>query len=296
MKSLPYIQHYLRLIKFTHTIFAMPFALIGFSLGIQDLLSSNEPSLPGWGWTLFWVVLCMVFARSSAMGFNRYLDRNIDALNPRTASREIPAGVIGAGQALRFVILNALLFMTSAWMINRLCFYLSPVALAVILGYSYTKRFTALCHLVLGVGLSLSVIGAYLAVTGRFELLPMIFSFAVFTWVAGFDILYALQDESFDREQRLRSIPAWLGTRRSLRVSSALHFFTIAALFFAGIWADFGYLYWIGALLFSGLLIYQHALVSALDLSRINLAFMTANGLASVAFSIFVILEIFIHP
>jgi len=238
----------------------------------------------------------MVFARSAAMAFNRYLDRNIDALNPRTASREIPAGVIQPSRAWQFVLINSILFMFSAWMINRLCFYLSPLALLVILGYSYTKRFTALCHAVLGVGLSLSVIGAYLAVTGSFQLLPLAFSFAVFTWVSGFDILYALQDESFDREHRLHSIPAWLGTRRSMWVSSALHFLTISALFFAGIWADFGYMYWIGALLFSGLLIYQHALVSPTDLSRIDLAFMTSNGLASVVFSIFVILELYFYP
>lgn len=296
MSFLASIQRYLRLVKFSHTIFAMPFALIGFSLGVQYRIDDNGFSSSEWGLKLLWVILCMVFARSAAMGFNRYLDRNIDALNPRTATREIPAGVIASSRALQFVILNAVLFMVSAWMINRLCFYLSPVALMVILGYSYTKRFTALCHLVLGVGLSLSVIGAYLAVTGSFQLLPLVFSFAVLTWVAGFDILYALQDESFDREHRLHSIPAWLGTRRSMGVSSALHFLTISALFFAGIWADFGWLYWSGALIFSGLLIYQHALVSPTDLSRIDLAFMTANGLASVVFSIFVILEIFMNP
>ena len=296
MSFIASIQRYLRLVKFSHTIFAMPFALIGFSLGVRYRIDDNGFSSSEWGFKLLWVILCMVFARSAAMGFNRYLDRNIDALNPRTATREIPSGVIASSRALQFVILNAALFMVSAWMINRLCFYLSPVALTVILGYSYTKRFTALCHLVLGVGLSLSVIGAYLAVTGSFQLLPLVFSFAVFTWVAGFDILYALQDESFDRENRLHSIPAWLGTRRSMGVSSALHFLTICALFFAGIWADFGWLYWSGALVFFGLLIYQHALVSPTDLSRIDLAFMTANGLASVAFSVFVILEIFMNP
>lgn len=295
MMAFSSIRQYLRLIKFSHTVFAMPFALIGFSLGVYDRLEWNALPFKEWGWKLCWVVLAMVFARSSAMAFNRYLDRNIDSLNPRTASREIPAGIIASEKALRFVILNACAFVISAWMINRLCFYLSPVALLVILGYSYTKRFTALCHLVLGVGLSLSVIGSYLAVTGQFQELPLIFSFAVFTWVSGFDILYALQDESFDRAHRLHSIPAWLGTRRSMGVSSGLHFLTISALFFAGIWADFGCLYWIGALLFTGLLVYQHALVSPDDLSRIDVAFMTTNGIASVVFSIFVILELILQ-
>lgn len=295
MKYLLSLQRYLQLIKFSHTIFAMPFALIGFSLGVQYRIDSGSGGFENGVVTLLWVILCMVFARSAAMAFNRYLDRSIDSLNPRTATREIPAGVIAPQRARGFVILNAGLFMLTAYLINPLCFYLSPVALLVILGYSYTKRFTALCHLILGVGLSLSVIGAYLAVTGVFQLLPLIFSIAVLTWVAGFDILYALQDESFDREHHLHSMPVWLGTRRSMWISSGLHVLTIAALFFAGIWADFGFLYWIGTLLFSGLLIYQHALVTATDLSRINLAFMTTNGLGSVLFSVFVILELILH-
>lgn len=295
MKYLLSLQRYLQLIKFSHTIFAMPFALIGFSLGVQYRIDSGSGGFENGGLTLLWVILCMVFARSAAMAFNRYLDRSIDSLNPRTATREIPAGVIAPQRARGFVILNAGLFMLTAYLINPLCFYLSPVALLVILGYSYTKRFTALCHLILGVGLSLSVIGAYLAVTGVFQLLPLIFSIAVLTWVAGFDILYALQDESFDREHQLHSMPVWLGTQRSMRISSGMHVLTISALFFAGIWADFGFLYWIGTLLFSGLLIYQHALVTATDLSRINLAFMTTNGLGSVLFSVFVILELILH-
>src|SRR3984885_4828797 len=153
----------------------------------------------------------MVSARSSAMAFNRFLDRSFDAKNPRTAIREIPAGIISANSALRFVILNCILFVTATFFINSICFYLSPVALFVILFYSYTKRFTALCHLILGLGLSLAPIGAYLAVTGKFDLLPILFSFAVIFWVSGFDIIYALQDEEFDRSQELYSLPSWLG-------------------------------------------------------------------------------------
>ncbi len=290
------LKQYLSLIKFSHTIFAMPFAIIGFAMGLKDRVEQGE--FIDWSWTLqtaFGVLACMIFARSAAMAFNRYLDRDIDALNPRTATREIPAGVIKPKNALWFVLINAGLFCLTTLLLNRICFYLSPIALVVVLGYSYTKRFTALCHLVLGIGLSLSVIGAYLAVTGVFHASPLVLSFVVLTWVAGFDVLYAMQDESFDRSHRLHSLPAWLGGDRALRVSSVLHFLTISALFFAGIWADWGYWYWIGTMVFSGLLVYQHALVSSTDLSRVNLAFMTANGIGSVVFSVFVLLEFLLH-
>jgi 4-hydroxybenzoate polyprenyltransferase len=296
MKLLGSIKTYLSLIKFSHTIFAMPFALIGFALGIQ--LSVVRGDVFSMRWvivTALCVLACMVFARSAAMAFNRYLDRRYDVLNPRTANREIPAGIIKPANALFFVGVNSVLFCLASFFINPLCFFLSPVALFVVLGYSYTKRFTAFCHIVLGIGLSLSVIGSFLAVTGTFHLLPLIFSFAVLTWVAGFDVLYAMQDESFDRAHQLHSMPAWLGGGRALGVSSCLHFLTIAALFFAGIWSDFGFMYWTGTLVFSGLLIYQHALVSPNDLSRINLAFMTVNGMASVIFSFFVLMELIFY-
>jgi 4-hydroxybenzoate polyprenyltransferase len=287
------MKKYLSLIKFSHTIFAMPFACVGFGLGITDQWGSfQDVDLSDWIWKGLGVVACMVFARSAAMAFNRYLDRNIDAMNPRTSMREIPAGLISPKRALTFTLINSILFVAAAGLINPLCFLLSPVALLVVLGYSYTKRFTALCHLILGIGLSLSVIGAYLAVTGSFSLMPIIFSFVVLTWVSGFDILYAMQDESFDRTQALHSIPAWIGGRRALLVSSALHFLTIAALFLAGIWGDLGLWYWTGVLIFTGLLIYQHALVTADDLSRIDLAFMTTNGIGSVVFALFFLAEL----
>lgn len=287
------MKKYLSLIKFSHTIFAMPFACVGFGLGVTDQWGSfQDVDLSGWIWKGLGVIACMVFARSAAMAFNRYLDRNIDAMNPRTAMREIPAGLISPKRALAFTLINSILFVAAAGLINPLCFLLSPVALLVVLGYSYTKRFTALCHLILGIGLSLSVIGAYLAVTGSFSLLPLIFSFVVLTWVSGFDILYAMQDESFDRAQSLHSVPAWIGGRRALLISSALHFLTIAALFLAGIWGDLGLWYWTGVLIFTGLLIYQHALVSADDLSRIDLAFMTTNGIGSMVFALFFLAEL----
>ncbi len=316
------VKSYLSLIKFSHTIFAMPFALIGFFIGLTQ--PGNRPSggywrnpngayqwnlnkTIGWGYDrhefISWqqiaikfllVILCMIFARSAAMAFNRYLDRSFDAKNPRTAIREIPAGILKANNVLLFTIVNCLLFIACCFFINKLCFYLSPVALFVVLGYSYTKRFTPLCHLILGLGLSLAPIGAYLAVTGRFDLLPILFSLTVLFWVSGFDIIYALQDEEFDKANKLYSIPAWLGKARGLRVSAALHLLSAVCLLYAGVLGGFGLVYWIGAAIFVGMLVYQHSIVKPNDLKRVNLAFMTANGLASVVFAIFVIADLLI--
>lgn len=294
------VKNYLSLIRFSHTIFAMPFAMIGFVLGLLFVTQADTDGKYISGWSdvvikLLLVILCMVTARSAAMAFNRYLDRNWDALNPRTAIREIPRGMITPKNALIFTIVNCLLFITATWFINELCFFLSPIALAVILGYSYTKRFTPLCHLILGLGLSLAPIGAYLAVTGEFRWMPILFSFAVIFWVSGFDVIYALQDVEFDRSQKLYSIPAWLGRAKALRVSEVLHFFSAGFAIAAGFLGDFGWLYWIGVLVFAGCLVYQHSLVKPDDLSRVNLAFMTMNGIASVVFAIFVIADLIVR-
>ncbi|TDW96501.1 UbiA-like polyprenyltransferase [Dinghuibacter silviterrae] len=281
-------KNYLSLVKFSHTIFAMPFAMIGYFTAV---LRTGH----GFSWfTFLLVIACMVFARSAAMAFNRWLDAHFDALNPRTALREIPAGIISRSSALWFVIVCCLLFIGSTALINRLCLFLSPVALFVVLFYSYTKRFTALCHLVLGVGLSLAPIGAYLAVTGTFALLPVLFSFAVVFWVSGFDVIYALQDESFDKEQHLHSMPAAVGIRRALRISELLHVLSAASVIAAGVYGHFGVCYWIGVAVFVGMLIMQHRLVKPGDLSRVNLAFMTTNGIASVVFSVFVVADMFL--
>lgn len=281
------LKNYLSLVKFSHTIFALPFACIGFVLALQ---TGHEFSLK-----LFLLVLaCMVFARSAAMAFNRFIDKDFDALNPRTAIREIPSGIINPQNALFFIIINCVLFVIATWFINRICFYLSPVALFTILFYSYTKRFTPLCHLVLGAGLALAPIGAYLAVTGEFAWLPLLFSFTVFCWVSGFDIIYALQDEAFDRSNNLKSIPVLFGTKGALRVSEALHFLAFCFIIGAGFVGHFNWLYWLGASLFSGLLVYQHTLVKPTDLSKVNLAFFTTNGIASVAFAVFTIVSFFI--
>jgi len=231
----------------------------------------------------------MVTARSTAMAFNRYLDRHFDKLNPRTAIREIPAGIIKAEKALVFIGINMAIFITATYFINSICFYLSPVALFVILFYSYTKRFTYLCHLVLGIGLSLAPIGAYLAVTGSFDVLPLLFSFAVIFWVSGFDIIYALQDIDFDQSQSLYSIPSQWGLKQSLSISRILHVLSASLVIAAYFVGGFHYLYLLGLLIFIGMLVYQQSIVKPYDLSKVNLAFMTANGIASIVFSIFVI-------
>lgn len=284
--------NYLRLVKFSHTIFALPFALLGFFLAVVGR--------GGFEWTtLLLVVGCMVFARSAAMAFNRWQDRDIDGRNPRTAVREIPAGVVSPRAALAFVILNAALFMACAFLLNPLCFYLSPVALAVILGYSYTKRFTYLCHFVLGLGLALAPVGAWLAVRAEFDALPVLYGVVVLLWVSGFDIVYALQDEDFDRGLNLHSVPVRLGARRALWLGRVLHLLCAAALVAAVVYqrATYGYTDWLTYLaggLFIGALAYQHSLVKPGDLSRVNLAFFTTNGLASVAFGTLCIIDVYV--
>jgi 4-hydroxybenzoate polyprenyltransferase len=275
------VTNYLSLVKFSHTVFALPFALIGFFLALEF-----NPVVFQW-LLLAKVLLCMVLARTAAMAFNRFADREIDRKNERTAIREIPSGIISAKAGLALTIFSSLLFILTCYFINSLCFYLSPVALFVTLGYSYTKRFTSLSHFILGLGLSLAPTGAYLAVTGKFHLLPIPFSLAVLLWVSGFDIIYALQDVAFDREQKLFSIPAWLGEKKALTFSSMLHFFASICLVWAGVYADFGFIYWIGVTIFFALLVYQHSIVKPDDLSQVNLSFFTTNGIASVVFSIF---------
>lgn len=282
------IKRYFSFVKFSHTVFALPFAIIGFSLAVES--DDYSFSLR----VLILILLCMVFARNAAMGFNRFADRKFDALNPRTATREIPSGKIGLQSAGIFVIINAVLFVVSAGLINRLTLFLSPVALLVILGYSLTKRITALCHFILGLGLSLAPIGAYISVTGRFDLLPVVYSFIVLTWVSGFDIIYALQDDEFDKDNRLFSIPSRVGRRNAIIISSAVHFITFGLVITAGLYRESGYLYWTGAGIFSILLLYQHLIVRPSDISKVNLAFATTNGIASITFAVLVTADLFL--
>lgn len=267
----------------------MPFAFIGFFLGARAV------SLEQLSWeALIYVVLCMVFARNAAMAFNRWADRTIDAGNERTASREIPAGKISSKSAFLFVVVNSLLFIGTTYFINKLCFYLSPVALITVLGYSLTKRFTSLCHFVLGLGLSLAPIGAYIAVTGQFAVLPLLFSAIVLFWTGGFDIIYALQDEDFDRGESLHSVPSKLGAKRALWLSIIVHFATALFVLSAGWFGDFHFIYWAGAMLFLALLVYQHTIVKPDDLTRVNLAFGTTNGIASVIYGATVVVSILV--
>jgi len=276
---------YLSLVKFSHTLFAMPFAMIGFVLGMQQ----QHFEVTQWSMKLLMVVICMVTARNAAMAFNRYLDRNIDAQNPRTIIREIPSGIVSPQNALVFVCINALIFVICTYFINKLCFYLSPLALAVILGYSYTKRFTYLCHLILGIGLGLAPIGAYLAVTGHFHVVPILIGMAVMLWVAGFDIIYALQDENFDKNQKLFSIPSSFGFDKALLISRLLHTLSFVLLATAIFFTEGREWKYIGILFFLALLLYQHYIVHRYGLEKIDLAFFTTNGVGSVIFGLIII-------
>ena len=283
------MKKYFSLVLFAHSIFALPFAMIGFFLGV-----TTTPNPFNW-LLLALVLLCMVFARNAAMAFNRYLDREIDAKNPRTLMRDIPAGKVSANEALIFVIINCILFVVATAFINNLCFYLSPVALFVVLFYSYTKRFTALCHLVLGLGLSLAPIGAYIAVTGAFNIVPVLYSLAVLFWVSGFDIIYALQDEEFDKGEQLHSIPSALGRKNALRLSEVLHFFSALCVILPILFTSFSWAYYFGVAFFCSMLIYQHLLVKPNDISKVNRAFATTNGFASVIFAVCFLLDTLIR-
>lgn len=282
------IKNYLSLVKFSHTIFAMPFALIGFFIALQSDEFNFSLKL------IILVIFCMILARNAAMGFNRYLDRHIDNKNPRTAVREIPKGIISEKSALIFVIVNSVLLIATTYFINNLVFVLSPIALFIVLGYSYTKKFTAFCHFVLGLGLSLAPIGAYLSVSGTFDLQPLIFSFVVLFWVSGFDIIYALQDINFDKKENLKSIPVLIGKNNALRLSEILHLVVIFLIIWAGLSGSYNIFYWIGTLFFFVLLIYQHLIVKPNDLSKVNLAFFTTNGIASLVFAAFTTLSFYI--
>jgi 4-hydroxybenzoate polyprenyltransferase len=276
------LKKYLSLVKFSHTVFAMPFAGIGFAYGVAVTPRFN------W-WLLLYTLLCMVFVRNAAMSFNRYVDRFIDSRNPRTVGREVPQGVISPTRALIFCILNTVAFMATTALLNPLCFYLSPVALFVVLGYSYTKRFTWLCHFILGLGLSMAPVGAYLAVTGTWAMTPFYFSAIVLCWTAGFDVLYSLPDEDFDKQERLHSLPAAFGREKAMRLSVLLHVLSGVFVVIAGILLHGGWCYWIGAAIFITLLIYQHNIVKPNDLRRLNAAFFTTNGVAAVLFALLVI-------
>jgi 4-hydroxybenzoate polyprenyltransferase len=280
------VVHYFSLVKFSHTLFALPFALIGFVLALK------EPGVD-FGWLLLLkIVGCMFFARNSAMGFNRYADREIDARNPRTLFREIPSGKITPRQALTFVIINIVLFLLTALSINLLCFILAFPALAVLLGYSYTKRFTWRSHYVLGIALGIAPSAAFVAMTGYFTPAILVLSLSVFLWSSSFDILYSLPDEEIDRQQGLHSIPQKFGRVKAMRISLIGHLLLFFLIPLFGRLISGSWLFVIGACIFLALLIYQHAIISPTNLKRLNAAFFTSNGIASLLFMIFVVADL----
>ena len=283
------IKYYFSLVKFSHTVFALPFAVLSFFLAVKHYEYLFEWKI------LIYILLCMGFARNSAMAFNRYLDRDIDKSNPRTSQREIPANKISPRASLFFVVVNILLFVTTTYFINSLCFYLSPLAIFIILFYSYTKRFTSLSHIVLGLALSVAPAGAFIAVSETVSVSVLILSLMVLFWTAGFDIIYSLQDEVFDKKNKLFSIPAKYGRKKALVISRVLHLFcgTLCLLF--GIMINGNYLYWIAFVIFSGLLIYQHSLVKPNDISKAGYAFQNVNGIISITFAVLTILSLFIQ-
>lgn len=275
------ILDYLRLVKFSHTIFAMPFALLAFTYAWV----TSEPSHPLW-LLLLQVVGCMVFARNVAMGFNRWADRDIDAENPRTAMREIPAGKVSPRGALLFIVINAILFIVVATTINPLCGWLSPVALAIVMFYSYCKRFTALAHIVLGVSLGIAPVGATMAVTGAAPLECWILALVVMSWCAGFDIIYALQDADFDRQRGLHSIPSHFSATTSLIISGLLHMVSIALLLWYATYQPHSWLLYLGCAIFTAIVASEHYIVTPTRQRNIGIAFGTFNALASLSLSL----------
>ena len=280
------LLRHVNLVRLPHTVFALPFALVGVVLA-----SYVAPiTLSG----VVWVVVAFTTARFAAMGFNRIVDREIDARNPRTQAREIPSGAMTVREATIAVTIASLAFLVAAWQLNTLCLLLAPVALSWVLFYSYTKRFTRWSHLVLGAGLSIAPVGGYLAITGHWSSpwwMLIALAIAVATWVGGFDILYALQDVSFDRENGLYSVPSTFGEANALGIARALHLTTVAALALAGLGAGAGVVYFAGVLVAAALLLYEHSLVKVDDFSRLDAAFFTMNGVISIVFLGFVFTE-----
>jgi len=268
------IETYMRMIKFSHSVFALPFALTAALMAADGI--------PGLGAT-FWIVVAMVGARSGAMGMNRIIDRKIDAENPRTSEREVASGKISVQSALLFSIVFFALLVLAAYMLNPLCLKLSPLAIAVVVFYSFTKRFTWAAHFVLGAALALAPLGAWIAIRGTMDMAVIPLVLAVAFWLPGFDVLYALQDEDFDRAHGLHSIPARFGTRKTLRLAFVLHGLTIAMLFITGFIFHMGAIYWVGMLAVTALFGYEHSLLKPDDLSRLDMAFFNMNGYISLA-------------
>ncbi len=289
MSLIERLRNYARLVRFSHTVFALPFALASLALA--------WPSHPVTPRNLLWILLAMVGARSAAMGFNRLVDRKFDALNPRTQGWELPRGTVGFSEAVLLTVAASLLFEFAAYQLNQACFILSPVALAIVFFYSLTKRFTWSSHLFLGLALSLAPVGAWLAVSDSpldlEELkIPLFLGIAVLFWLAGFDVIYSLQDHEFDREQGLRSIPVRFGVAGALRLSGFFHFFTVVFLAQVGLAAEAGVVYWLGFVAVAAILFWEHRIVSPKDLSRINRAFFDFNAYVSIGYLLTIIADL----
>lgn len=283
------IFHYGRLIKISHSIFALPFALAAVALAFMkypELVTMDK---------ILWILVAMVSARSAAMGFNRYADRHIDKKNPRTKNREIPRGVISGNQTVVFVLISVFVFLYSAFRLNELAFYLSPIALATILGYSLTKRFTHFSHLVLGAGLGLAPLGAWIAIIGKFEILPIFIALGVLFWVAGFDVIYSCQDFNFDKKEGMFSIPVWKGIQGALHIARIFHLSSFLFFLIAGYWGALSWIYFFGLLIVLLVMIYEHKVVSGEDLSRIDMAFFNLNGIISVSYFFIVLLTVWVN-
>jgi 4-hydroxybenzoate polyprenyltransferase len=284
------IQTFGKLVKFEHTIFALPYAYLGMILAAYTL----DGRLPGWG-VVFWVTLAMVGARSAAMALNRLIDSRIDAINPRTASREIPRGIVSKGQAFLFIVLSLLVMAVSAWMLNPLCFALFPVALVCLVGYSYTKRYTWLCHFALGVTDALAPLGGWLAVKGEFHPGAFILAAAVAVWIAGFDIIYACQDVDFDRKNRVYSVPSVFGVHKGLNMARSMHVLTVLLFLALPQFIPLGGFYYIGVLAVAVLLLLEHRLVSPNDMTRIHTAFFTINSYIALAAFVFTFIDVLVR-
>lgn len=279
------LKVFLSMIKVEHTLFAFPFALTGMILAANGL-----PSL----WTILWICVAVLGARSGAMGFNRLVDASIDARNPRTAGRDIPAGRLSKQQASLYTLVSFVIYLFAAYMLNTLCFLLAPIPLFVFILYSYTKRFTFLCHIVLGVALALAPIGAWVAVTGSVSLPIVMLGLAVLLWVAGFDIVYACQDIDFDRKENLHSIPRYLGVSGSLNLARLFHVVAFAIFFAVKFMFGLGYIYLAGVILTGAFMFYQHSILRPNDLSKLDMAFFNLNAYISVSIFVFTAVDIFI--
>jgi 4-hydroxybenzoate polyprenyltransferase len=277
------IKIILEMIKFEHTIFALPFAFTGALMAARGL--------PSWSQVL-WITLAMVGARSAAMGFNRWADRKFDAENPRTKSRALPRGLVSPTQVIVFTAISSALLIFAAYQLNLVAFYLSPFALGIVFFYSYTKRFTFLSHAFLGLAIAGSPLGAWIAVTGRIEFGALVLGIAVLFWLLGFDVLYALQDVDFDSKAGLHSIPQRFGTRNSLWIARVSHAITIGALFWLPSLLPLGWYYIGGVLIALCLIVYEHSLVRGGDLSKLNVAFFNMNGYISVTIFVFTLLDV----